>query len=160
MFRLGLALVVAVMWTSVASAEDPGAKVTDFKAALSIAQGEVPNAQLIRARIEQKKSVQVFGFYFWLEGRVYEVEVNKRGKVVKKTTGEIEDVSEDVVKLVDKQKNARAKLPDGRLMEIASDALKNTPLSNLQYEKDGDKLVLRIGDLVIDAATGKILSSK
>ena len=68
----------------------------------------------------------------------------------------MKDINKDVALLVGK--SLKSKIPEGRLLEIAADNLKGTKLSDVKYEKDGDKLVLVIGDVRIDASTGQVLT--
>jgi hypothetical protein len=118
----------------------------------------------MKSRLEQ--AGKLFGFYFWKDGKLYEIEVNVTTlDVVKQvvtddtntsdTTKKKPKVSADVVKLIGQQKAAKTKLPEGRLLEIAADALKDTNISGVEYAIMNGKLVFKVGDLVLDAATGK-----
>lgn len=100
------------------------------------------------------------GFYFWIEGKVVEIEINPDNKVVKNTRKDPTPVAQDVAKMVEKQTKGKAKLPDGRLFEIAAEALRDAPLGDLKYAVVDGKLVLLVGDLTIDAQTGNILPKK
>jgi hypothetical protein len=143
----GLLLAVA----SAAQAQGGGTAGL-FATAYTVAQNEIPNGTLLRARVEGN----LFGYYFWIDGRIVEVEVNKEFKVVKKKDQKDDpSVPQDVLQML--QKKGRAKLPPGRLLEIAADNLKDTPLTSLQFATMKDKLVFQIGDLVLDAETGNVV---
>ncbi|MFM8271928.1 MAG: hypothetical protein ACKODX_06280 [Gemmata sp.] len=122
----------------------------------------MPNAQFIRSRLEKKGTL--YGFYFFKDGKVYEVEVSVgTNTVVKNESQDVAvvgqkdtpKVSLDVINLIKPQKNAKTKLPDGRLLEIALDALKDAGVSEVTYFVSDGKLYLRVGGVVLDAATGK-----
>ena len=136
--------------------------LSEFELALIAAQAQVPDGQLLRGRVEGLKTGGAnFGFYFWRNNRVIEVEISQTGGDVLKVKDEqnpedVKDINKDVALLVGK--SAKSKIPEGRLLEIAADNLKGTKLSDVKYEKDGDKLVLVIGDVRIDAATGQVLT--
>ncbi len=124
-----------------------------FEQALVAAQAQVPNGTLIRARAE---SNNVFGFYFWQRPRVVEVEINKSLNIKKRVKkSDEEDVSKDVLDLMEKMTRGKTKLPDGRILEIATGALKGTGITSLTYTKKDDRLVVVVGDVQIDAETGK-----
>lgn len=159
MWKTAGALIATLFIISGALADEK-ATSKSFAAALVIAQQQVPEAQLIRSRVESKNGATIFGFYFFLRGKVIEVEINTAGKVVKNSNEDGDPVSQDIASLIDKQKKSKSKLPDGRLLEIAGDALKNTGISDIQYEKQGDKLVIRVGNLVLDAQTGRVISGQ
>jgi hypothetical protein len=162
MFRLSLAAALAVLLLvpGAGAVRADGAPLVDFQRAFAIAQAQVPKGLLVVARVEDKGQFggKVFGFYFLLGGSLIEIEINGNGDVVKKTdpSDPKKVVSPDVVALLGK-KGGRAKLPPGRLMEIAAASLKNTPLSGMKYLVMGGKLVIQIGSLLIDAETGQIL---
>ncbi len=156
-FGLATCLVVS------ADGAPPGTTLSDFEQALIAAQAQVPDGQLLRGRVEGLKTGgSVFGFYFWKNNRVVEIEINQTATAsdVTKVKDEqkpedVKDINPDVAALVGK--SLKSKIPEGRLLEIAADNLKGTKLSEVKYEKDGDKLILVIGDIRIDAATGQIL---
>jgi hypothetical protein len=162
MLRLSLTFAVVVALSlslsGTASAQTP-VNTAQYQKAYAIAQAVVPDAQLVKSRLE--KNGAIFGFYFWKDGKLTEIELEATSlKVVKQeTTGTANKVnakvSADVVKLIGQQKAAKSKLPEGRLLEIAADALKDTGISGIEYSIVDGKLVLKIGDLVLDAATGK-----
>jgi uncharacterized membrane protein YkoI len=129
-----------------------------FANAYSIAQGQVPGAQLIRARTENQGAQVVFGFYFYYQGRILEIEIAQTGKIVKNTSDDVDPVTRDIAELVETRKKSKVKLPEGRLLEIAGDAFRNNGFPDLQYQREGDRLVIRAGNLVIDAQTGRIIS--
>lgn len=139
--------------TPAARAEEP--ELT-FGQALAIAMRQVPDGVLINARVE---GGSVFGFYFWVRPKVVEVEISKNGtlkKRVKQEPGE-EEVSKDVVEMMQKMIRGKTKLPDGRILEIAGKALKDTPLKDLKYEIKDGRLVAVTGGVTIDAQTGNIV---
>jgi hypothetical protein len=147
---LSLVVAAGVLLATNSPARAQGGTAGDFAAAYQVAQREVPDAQLLKARVEGV----LFGFYFWVGDRIVEVEINKDKKVVKKKDQrDDKDIPQDVLQML--QKKGRAKLPPGRLLEIAAENLKDTPLSGLTYTKVGDNLVLQVGDLKLDAGTGK-----
>jgi hypothetical protein len=134
----------------------------DFRQAFELAQQQVPGGQLVKARVENKgPQGRLFGFYFWWNGRILEIEVTPVGKIYKKRDSgdpkDRKDIPGDVLQLLQKRKG-RVKLPTGRLLEIAAENLRGSALSGLTYERRGDGLVVKIGDLVLDADTGKVLS--
>lgn len=158
MVRFGLTTAVALV-AFAASGTSAQAQVT-FQEAFAIAQKAVPGGTLFKARIEQANTI--FGFYFEREGKINEVEVSKRGgKIVKQKESNNgpgnSGVSEDVLALIQKNAKAKTKLPIGRLYEIASESLKDTPFSGLTFDKDGDRLVVKVGEeIVINAETGDV----
>jgi len=143
------------------SADVSGQGTVSFKGALGIAQKQAPGAQLVQARLENNGTI--YGFYFVRDGRMIEIEVNLTGHIVKQkdeiNPDDVKDISKDVLGLLQKYKG-RAKLPTGRLMEIAADNLKQNQLTDLMaYGKVGkDTLVFKVGGLVLDARTGKVLA--
>jgi len=139
-----------------------GQGTISFKQAAAMAQKQVPGGQLVQARVEQGGTV--YGFYFYRNGILIEVEISITGKVVKlkdeANPNDIKDISQDVLTLLQKYKG-RAKLPTGRLLEIAADNLKQNQLDtgNFAYGKVGkDTLVFKYNGLVLDARTGKVLT--
>ncbi len=136
-----------------------GSTLPDIQAALVIAQTEVPDGLLMRGRTENKPSGTVFGFYFWRKGRIVEIEINKIGKVVKKKDAQdpedVKDINPDVAELIGK--SLKSKLPEGRLLEIAAENLKDSPVGEVKYEKDGDTLILNVGGVRINATTGAVI---
>ena len=79
---------------------------------------------------------------------------NKDSKSVVKKEGKGK-VSKDVLEAVEKMTRGKTKLPDGRILEIAAGELKGAGIKTLTYALKDDKLVVQIGDLQIDAETGK-----
>lgn len=159
----GLATCFAVAADKGGSGGSGGtSSLSDFEKALVAAQSQVPDGQLLRGRVEGLKTGgSVFGFYFWKNNHIVEIEINQTATVVLKVKDEqkpedVKDINPDVAALVGK--SAKSKIPEGRLLEIAADNLKGSKLSEVKYEKDGDKLILVIGDVRIDAATGQVLS--
>jgi hypothetical protein len=163
MFAAIVALSLSLDGTSSARGSDNS--TAQFQKAYAAAQDAFPDGQLIKARSE--KNGAIFGFYFMKDGKLTEIEVNATSlKVVKQVTqsdptnkagqvGQAGQVSVDVVKLIGQQKAGKTKLPEGRLLEIAADALKDTGISGIEYSIVDGKLVFKVGDLVLDAATGK-----
>lgn len=144
--------IVGLIATVVAAqAGDP------FGDAFQTAQAEVPGGQLIRGRVEAKPIGNVYGFYFWKNGVILEVEIHKQ-RVHKKTTAETDPVSKDVAELIGKKIGTKAKLPEGRLFEIAGESVKGAGLPGIKYENRDGKLVAVFGTTVIDAETGKVIS--
>ena len=123
-----------------------------FGQGLAIAQAQVPGGVLIRGRVEG----DFIGYYFWVKPDVIEVEVprKKDSKSVVKKEGKSK-VSKDVLEAVEKMTRGKTKLPDGRILEIAAGELKGAGIKSLTYALKDDKLVVQIGDLQIDAETGK-----
>jgi hypothetical protein len=161
MLRFSLTAVLSVLFlVPPASAAGPTAPIEAIKNGFLAGQRAVPGGQLLMARVESAGKIPAFGFYFLLGGNLWEVEVDFAGKVTKKLNSgdpnQLKDISKDVLQLLQK-KGARSKLPPGRLMEIAADSLKNTPLSVVKYGIQDGKLVLQIGSLVLDAETGQII---
>jgi len=159
-FCLTFGAVVAVVLSlgETASARRAGDTADQFQKAFAVAQDAVPGGQLIRARVEMNGKVG--GFYFWLDGKMYEIEVSLSTlRVIKQAVSpsavNTPQVSADVLKLIGQQKAAKTKLPEGRLLEIAGEALKDTGISEVKYTVVDGKLLFQVGDLVLDAATGK-----
>jgi len=126
-----------------------------FGQALAIAMRQVPDGTLIRARVE---GAGVFGFCFWVRPKVVEVEIAKNGTLKKRVkSGGDEEVSKDVLDMMEKMTRGKTKLPDGRILEIAGKNLKNTPLKDLKYEIKDGRLIAQVGGLAIDAQTGNIV---
>lgn len=155
MFRPALALSALALLAPTAPAQN--AHKSSIQTGLGVAQAQVPGGILIRARTEVKNNVTIQGFYFWEKGRVIEIEVSRDNMIIKDTQKDGTPVAQDVAKMIEKQTKAKAKLPDGRLFEIAAQALKDAPLKDLNYQIVNGKLVLQVGDLTIDAQTGKVL---
>jgi len=161
MFRMCVAFAAAVVLslaagdTGSARQKASGTATADqFQKALTVAQGQIAGGQLIKGRMEENG--KVYAFYFWKAGKVYEIEITAIDlKVVKNVTNDNpSDVSQDVVTMINQKRAAKVKLPDGRLLEIASTNLKDAKISDLKYVKDGDRLLLQVGDKYFDATTG------
>jgi hypothetical protein len=160
MVRLAVVSAIALfVFGSTSRAQTP----VTFIQAYAIAQKAASPMHLIKARSEKGG----YGFYFYGNGRIREIEImDKTGEIKKDKESEVGDkgakgVSADVLRLFDKQVQAKVKLPEGRILEIATEALKDTPLADLTYDKDGDTLVVKIGkDLVLNAETGKVISGE
>jgi hypothetical protein len=156
MLRLAVASALAVfVFGSSGRAQTP----VTFIQAYAIAQKAASDMYLIKARTEPGG----YGFYFFGNSKIREIEVTKTGDVSKDKESDgkdgVKDVSADVLKLIEKQGKAKVKLPEGRILEIAAESLKDTPLADLTYAKDGDTLIVKIGkDIVINAETGKVIS--
>lgn len=157
MFRALIASVVVALAASSATAQSGG----DFQTAYQIALSQVgTGARLIKARTEGPTT---FGFYFAKNRRVIEIEIVgtakafKVGKVASSDTG---GVSPDVLRLIAKYAADKVKLPEGRLLEIAQENLKDTPLTEVGLEAEGDSLVFVAGSVRLDSATGKTLPGK
>lgn len=158
MLRPALVLLAVALLAPTAPAQNAG--TNPLVQGLSIAQAQVPGGILIRSRLEYKGKLPVQGYYFWLEGKVVEIELSQDFQVIKNTQKDPVPVTQDVVKMIEKQTKGKAKLPDGRLLEIAIKALKDAPQGDLKYDIVDGKLVLRVGDIIIDAQTGNIISTK
>ena len=68
-------------------------------------------------------------------------------------------VSKDVMAMLSTNKGP-AKLPLGRLMEIAKDSLKNTPFDGMTYEVKDGTLYMVFGDTMINTQTGEVIENK
>jgi len=125
-----------------------------FEQAFMIAQRQVPDGTLIRARVE---GASVFGFYFWQRPRVVEIEIQRNGNLRKRVkSDEGDEVSKDVLDMMQQLTRGKTKLPDGRILEIARKKLKDTPLKEVKYVNDNGKLVVDAGNGVrIDPVTGQ-----
>jgi hypothetical protein len=163
MVKFSAALAAVVVFGASAFAQTkagPGKGTVDqFKDAYAVATANPPSGQLVNSRVENKSDGSVvMGFYMYNREQrlLFEREVDlKSGKVVKDTSKGIEKVNKDMLDLLMKKATGKAKLPEGRLMEIASKLLKDKEFSEMKYEKVGDDLVLTFGDLQINAETGK-----
>jgi len=165
MVRIGLAfcsaIVLSLALTGTASAQKEGANAEQFQNALGIAQSLVPDGTLIKARVE--KMGTIFGFYFFKGGLIHEIEISPIGEIVKKETSDATDtkvVSADVLKLIGQQRAAKTKIPEGRLLEIAGASLKKAPFKEIVYDTIDGQLVIKIGDVILDPATGKPVVKK
>jgi hypothetical protein len=142
---MGLLLVSIIGLVPVMRADD---EIT-FEQAMALAQAQVPDGILIRGRVEGG----LFGFYFWVRPRVIEVEINKSKDIVKKTK-EDDKVSEDMLKLMESMTRGKTKLPDGRILEIATKKGGKTPVKALNYSLVDGKLMVQVNNTLIDAQTG------
>ncbi len=162
-FLCAMAFGLATCFVVSADGGAASSTLSDFEQALVTAQAQVPGGQLLRGRVEGLKTGgSVFGFYFWKNNRIVEIEINQTAAASEVTkvkdeqkAEDVKDINPDVAALVGK--SLKSKIPEGRLLEIAADNLKGTRLSEVKYEKDGDKLILVIGDVRIDAASGQVL---
>jgi hypothetical protein len=143
-------LVAALVGLAPAARADDPPEVT-FEQAMATAQAQVPGGTLLRARVEGTN----FGFYFWVRPRVVEVEISKNQNF-KKRVKQDDEVSQDVVDMMEKMTRGKTKLPDGRIAEIAGGTLNGTPLTGMTYAIVGGRLVAQVGDNLIDAQTGKV----
>ncbi len=164
MFKFLSTLAVTAVIASVGLAQEKGASGEDFQKFYKIAMSVEPTGQLMRARQETKPNGnRVMGFYLYDRNQrlLFEREVEmKSGTIVKDTSKELGELAADMAKLLAKQADAKAKLPDGRLMEIATGHMKDKSISEMKYEKIGETLVLTVGDVSFDAATGKVVEKK
>jgi hypothetical protein len=168
MLRLGTAALLAslVSFGPRAFAQEGVGVGSDpnLTAAFQVAQSQIQGGQLIRARVEGSGSSAVYGFYFWQNGKIVEVEISQVGHQVKKkkefdSITDVKDIDPDAVKLLSK-KGGRTKLPEGRLFEIAGGAVKKGGISDFRYVMNGDRLAAQVGDILIDAETGKLVPKK
>ena len=153
--RLLLAAVLGLMLAPAAYAQKGSGGNDPYLESFFLAQGAVPNGQLVKVRGE---AGGVIGFYFWYDGRIIEVEVKDKVIVKQEDAKDSNKVSKDVLTLLDKKLKSRAKIPDGRLLEIAAEGLKGTPLSDMKYVKNGDNLYAVFGDIMVDVTTGKLVT--
>lgn len=165
MFKLFAALAATALVASAGFAADkPKASVSDFQKNLKIAMSVEPSGQLMRSRVENKPNGKiVMGFYLYDRNNrlLFEREVElKTGTIVKDTSKTLSAVAKDMANLISKQTDAKAKLPDGRLLEIANETMKDSTFNEMKYEKVGETLVLTVGDTSFDAATGKVVEKK
>jgi hypothetical protein len=155
-YALLAAAAVALSTASPASAQTKGG--VTFSDALGIAQAQVPGGILIKGRAENNKVAgQVFGFYFWVDGKMREVEITTAGEVYKDSNNTPDPISRDVATLIS-AKGARAKLPDGRLAELAASALNGAPVTSVAFVRQGDQLLAQFGAVTLDASTGRVVS--
>lgn len=161
MFKQFAVLAVSALVASTASAADPTAPVSDFQKYYKIAMSVEPTGQLMRSRVESKPNgTTVMGFYLYDRNNrlLFEREVDLRsGSIVKDTSKELGSLASDMADLIAKKADAKAKLPDGRLMEIAAEHMKDKAFNEMKYEKVGESLVLTVGDVSFDSETGKVV---
>jgi len=128
-----------------------------FAQCISKAQTYVPGGQLIKARWE--KSSTICGCYFYKDGKMHEVEITKNGKLSKykeqEDTKSGQNIPSDVVVLLGK-KTDKAKLPPGRLLELAAESNKG-PLTSVKYTVKDDRLLFQANDILLDPYTGKVI---
>ena len=165
MFKLFTALAATALVASAGFAADPPkASTSDFQKYYKIAMSVEPTGQLMRSRVETKPNgTTVMGFYLYDRNNrlLFEREVElKSGAIVKDTSKALGTLAKDMADLISKQADAKAKLPDGRLMEIAAEHLKDKSFTEMKYEKVNDSLVFTVGDTSFDAATGKVVERK
>lgn len=164
MFKLFAAVAATALVASAGYADDPKAPASDFEKNLKIAMSVEPNGQLMRSRVENKPNgTTVMGFYLYDRNNrlLFEREVElKTGTIVKDTSKTMSAVAKDMANLIAKQTDAKAKLPDGRLLEIAGQHMKDKTFNEMKYEKIGETLVFTVGDVSFDAATGKVVEKK
>jgi hypothetical protein len=146
-------LMVVVLSPSIVTADTPPAST--FQSDLLLAQADAAGGILVRARAEGTNG-SINGFYFYINGTMVEIEV-RGNKVVKNTAKDKIPIAKDVIPLIEKMNKGKTKLPDGRLIEIAQEALKKAPIKDLEYKVVNGRLVIQVGDLVIDAETGKVV---
>lgn len=162
-FLLSLA-AVATAATAGFAADDPKASTADFQKYYKIAMSVEPTGQLMRSRMENKPDGQVvMGFYLYDRNNriLFEREVElKTGTIVKDTSKSLGALAADMANLIMKKQDAKAKLPDGRLLEIAAEQMKDKKFTEMKYEKDGDNLIFTVGDVSFDAETGKVVEKK
>jgi hypothetical protein len=155
-YALVAAAAVALSAASPAAAQT---KSDPFADALAIAQAQCSDGVLVKGRAEMNKTGgTVYGFYFWVDGQMREIEVAADGTIVKDTNKTPDPITRDVATLIVAKGRARAKLPDGRLAEIAAGALRGTPLANVAYLRQGDRLLVRFGSVTLDAQTGQVVT--
>lgn len=161
MFKLFAVVAVSAMIATTGSAGDPKASVSDFQKYYKIAMSVEPKGQLMRSRVESKPNgTTVMGFYLYDRNDriLFEREIDmKSSAIVKDTSKELSAVAADMANLISKKADAKAKLPDGRLMEIASEHMKDKAFTEMKFEKVGDTLVLTAGEVSFDAETGKVV---
>ncbi len=158
MTRYALAAAVILAASAYPATAQDRPKTDPFTAALTIAQGEVPGGTLVKGRAETAKDgTKLFGFYFWVDGQLREIEVSQTGQIYKDTKKSPDPVSEDVANLIAAKGRARVKLPDGRLAELAAGALRGTPVANIAYFRQGDRLLVRFGTVTLDTETGQVV---
>lgn len=162
MFKSFAALAATVLVASVGVAADkPTATTSDFEKNFKIAMTVKPTGQLMRTRVENKPNgTTVMGFYLYNrdDRLLFEREVEmKSGTIVKDTSKELGALAADMANLIMKKTDAKAKLPDGRLLEIAGETMKDKAYNEIKYEKVGESLVLTVGDVSFDAETGKVV---
>lgn len=162
MSKLFTAFALTAMLAMPAFAEDPKASTADFQKYYKIATSVEPAGQLMRSRMENKPDgTVVMGFYLYDRNNrlLFEREVElKSGQIVKDTSKNIGALAKDMADLIMKKQDAKAKLPDGRLLEIAAETMKDKTFNEVKYEKIGETLVLTVGDVSFDAATGKVVT--
>lgn len=144
-------------------------KNQEFIKASQIAQAELPGAQLIMSRVEKKGC---YGFYFLVNGRIFEIEINEKKFNIDKAK-EVDEIPSDdlntpealqqVVQAFTMLPTVKgvAKLPSHFYFEKAIKASKvDGPQQVTMTVKDG-KLVLIVqtdsGKITIDATTGAIV---
>jgi hypothetical protein len=165
MFRVLFSALILLTGSTVATAAPPGTStVVQFSEAFAIAQALVPGGVLVTGRVEAKPVGKVYGFYFFKGAKLYEIEINPHGDCVKNTSSDVQNpaqpntvVSPDVVALLG-QNTGKAKLPVGRLLEIYADSKKDAAISSMTYVKQGDQLVVKIGNQLFDPVTGQVIT--
>lgn len=165
-----LTLAVALVGTTAFADSKGKGSVGDFQKSYQVAAGASPSGILVSSRVEVKSDgSQVYGFYFYdpKSKTMFEREISADGKIVKDTSKDTpnvknpkkdeNEVSKDMLALLEKKITGKAKLPEGRLFEIAAGQLKDATIESMQLVKDGDNLVMSFGDVKINAETGAII---
>jgi uncharacterized membrane protein YkoI len=155
--------VLALLALGLVLAPAPAAGPPNFMAALQVAQELVPGGQLILARPEQKGNTGLIGFYFWVDGKLIEIEIGvgeKVEKIVEKDESKVSQVLRDAIRA-----RRGAKIPLSRFVELALGQIPGGKLSQLELTTDQDRLrvhldvktgedTLRVN---IDPATGRVV---
>lgn len=134
------------------------AHAISFSEALIKAQKLAEGGILVKGRVEGNQTL--YGFYFYKNGFLVEIEIGKKDGTVKKFKDQkdpkdAKDIAADVLDLLQKIP-AKAKLPNGRLLEIAADHVKGD-ITAVAFAVRNNELVFKAGDIVLDARTGKLI---
>jgi hypothetical protein len=164
-----LALVFIATASFAQGREGGGVGAGEYQQYYLIAMEAIPEAEradyvLVSARSEAVTAATNgrVGFYFYnnRKNKMREIEVDREKKKIIKDTDDKDKVSQDMLNLIAKANKSKAKLPDGRLMEIAKDQIKNGSFSEVKYENKDGTLVITFGETSINAETGKVVEKK
>lgn len=176
-------VLALALWVDLGRAQDTGQSFGD---SLGVAQGKVNGGYLIRARLEMKKGIPIFGFYFRDDdGNILEIEVDANSKKIVKEqktdtippgidVGEPNADPDEKPGILDAavaqaiKDRKRAKIPFGRFLQTALTQYPNGKPIRMQVAVSNGKLLIildidvdgKVKRLTIDPVTGKVLSTE
>lgn len=140
-FVAGSVLVLCIGITALAGDEGGG-----FLSGMDAAQQAAGGGQLVYGRDETMGNTPIYGFYFWVDGRLLEIEVGGGGDVIKnKEVKDITDKGPVSKKLIDALKvRTKTKLPNARYIEIALEKTKGKDVKSFSLAVVGDDIHVQV----------------